>query len=160
MLLFNYYLYIYFCNLCSMQLLPRPKIVFNSWSSWVYLSSKYMKYSCFFLLLWLSLARSILIFVYHPPLIVCFRLQGTLRHCAPSLWGRGPCTQCHQRTWTHCHLEAVFSFANWMPRGAGGTRVICLSNNILRLSYCNADFKHVWNGLIHRSKLHPQIFVF
>lgn len=36
----------------------------------------------------------------------------------------------HQRTWTRCHLEPVFSFANLTPRRTGNGHPLNLSFNM------------------------------
>lgn len=77
------------------------------------------------ILIQISLSVSVLHclhFHFYPPLsicVLCSRLQGMLRQCAPNWWERGVWTQWHQRTWTHCRLEPVFLFASWTPRGTG-----------------------------------------
>lgn len=56
--------------------------------------------------------------------VLCFRLQGMLRRCAPSWRERGLWTLWLQRTWTRCRLEPIFSFASLTPRRTGRNSAI------------------------------------
>lgn len=122
--------------LCCVQHHPRLKIVTSYWSLWVYLSSRYDLFTiecicsiCTVMIMFLS--PSFPHFMHFhcylttlPPRVLCSRLQGTLRHCVPSWWGRGLWTLWHQRTWTLCHLEQILSFASWMPVKTGKNSAI------------------------------------
>ena len=52
----------------------------------------------------------------------CSRLQGTLRHCAPSWWEKGLRTLWHQKTWTPCPLGPISSFDTLTLSGTGEER--------------------------------------
>lgn len=143
--------------LCSKQLLPRPKVVLNSWSSWVYRSSRYMKYRLFIHYSFSSCC-CFLHFQFYLPLSLL---------CAPGsrgCWGpvrpaceRGDrvCGGIRGHGYTAVWRQYSHSPAKCQEEQVGTVQFVCLLNNVLGFLYG----RHVWNGFIHRNKQHPQIFV-
>lgn len=90
----------------------------------------------------------------------CCRLQEMLRRCVPSWWEMGLWMPWHQRTWTLCRLEPIFSFDSSTPRRTGQNWAMCVSWLIwmafLKFNHFCLFYLHFWWSC---SKVFPSFFL-